>query len=146
MQPPPQFFSWIKKKGRKGKGGGGGGGEKVQFASAKTLGSLPGAFALAPLGGRGPAPSIQLGLVGSGGFQDVELTVHHVGAHVVILAGSDTLEHHLLGRMEVDEVELQAVQVVGGHADNVTVLSLERRAGENNAIRPGPAQLKERLL
>lgn len=66
-------------------------------------------------------------------LQDIELAVHHVGAHVVVLALCDSLQQQLLRSIEVDEVDEQAVVVVRSNADDVSVLSLQGRAGHDDA-------------
>lgn len=67
-------------------------------------------------------------------FEIGELAVHHVGAHVVILAGSNALQEDLLCCIEVDEVDEEVGVVVRGNADDVAVLALEGRAGEDDAV------------
>ena len=62
-----------------------------------------------------------------------ELAVHHRVLHVVALAGPDPLHQRLLVGVEVDEVHRHILVVVGGDADDITVLVLERRAGEHDA-------------
>ena len=86
-----------------------------------------------------------VGLLGSGGFEDRELAMNHVGAHVVALALADAVEQHRLGRVQVDEVQQHVVRVVRGHPDDVAVLALERRARQHHARRPR-RQLPQRLL
>jgi hypothetical protein len=80
-----------------------------------------------------------VGLLGGGLLQGIELTVHHAGAHVVAVAGLDAGQQHLLRGMQVDEVNEHVVRVVWCHADDVAVLALQRRAGDDHALGGGEA-------
>lgn len=84
-------------------------------------------------------------LLGPGALEDFELAVHHLGLHVVVLAGANPREQDVLGRVEVDEVQLQVRRVIRRHTDNVAVLALERGAREHHAIMAS-GQLTKRLL
>lgn len=78
-----------------------------------------------------------VGLLGGGLLEGVELAVDHASAHVVAVAGLDAGEQDVLRGVQVDEVDEDVVEVVGRHADDVAVLALERRAGHDDAGRGG---------
>lgn len=67
-------------------------------------------------------------------LEDVELALHHVGTHVVVLALANTLEEKFGGRVEEDEMDQQSMVVVSGHADDITVLALEGRTGNDDTV------------
>lgn len=66
-------------------------------------------------------------------FENLKLAVHHVCSHVVALALGDALKKQLFRGIEIDEVDKQVVIVIGGHADDIPVLALQGRAGQDNA-------------
>lgn len=66
-------------------------------------------------------------------LENLELAVHHVCSHVVALALRHALKKQLFRSIEVDEVDKQVVIVIGGHTDDIPVLALQGRAGQDNA-------------
>lgn len=63
-----------------------------------------------------------------------KLAVDHGGAHVVALALGDALQQHLLGSVEVDEVDLESRGKVRRDADDVAVLTLQGGAGDDDTV------------
>lgn len=76
-------------------------------------------------------------LVGLRNFEDTELARYHVGTHVVVGCGGtsgDALDKNRFVGVQEDEVDQERMVVVGGYADDVAVLALQRRAGEYDAV------------
>ena len=80
--------------------------------------------------GDGPADvdGQDVGLVGGRALQRLELTVDHVGAHVVALAGADALQQEMFGGVQEDEADEDVGRGVVGDADHVAIALLQRRA------------------
>ncbi len=85
------------------------------------------------VGGERAVDGDDVGLVGLGSFERVELARHHVGAHVVALAVERPVACGRLVECEVDESHVTRV------AEQIAVAASQRRAGDDHVA--GGAQL-----